>query len=119
MKTILLVRAQMAARARKPGYMEALMSKGQQVKGPLGDYLILSDADHAAIGDAFAIIPKPPKKTFAPSPPGQGLGDKLHSVLGPIGRAIHWPCMAADGTTNLKPGSPCDNARKALNNITI
>ena len=46
-----------------------------------------------------------------------GLGDKLHRVAGPIGRAIGWPCLKGDGTTELKPGSPCDKARKLLNTI--
>jgi hypothetical protein len=47
-----------------------------------------------------------------------GWGDKLHRVLGPIGRAIHWPCMKGDGTTDLKPGSPCDKGRTFLNDIS-
>ena len=119
MKTILLERALQAAPARKPGYIEALVGQGRVVKGPLGDYIQISDEDHAALRQHFALVPKPPQKTFTLPPPGQGLGDKLHSVLGPIGRALHWPCMAADGTTNLKPGSPCDNARQSLNAITL
>jgi hypothetical protein len=47
-----------------------------------------------------------------------GFGDRAHQVLGPIGRAIHWPCLKGDGTTDLKPGSPCDKLRQKLNALT-
>ena len=46
-----------------------------------------------------------------------GLGDAIHAVAGPIGRALHWPCLEGDGTTNLIPGSPCDKARVTLNSL--
>ena len=52
-----------------------------------------------------------------------GLGDLVHKVAGPIGKAIHWPCNErdADGnpTTELRPGSPCAHARALLNKIPI
>jgi hypothetical protein len=48
---------------------------------------------------------------------GEGLGDKLHRVLGPIGRAIHWPCMKGDGTTDLKPATLCFYLRQTFNKI--
>jgi hypothetical protein len=44
-----------------------------------------------------------------------GLGDKVHAVAGVIGAATAWPCMKGDGTTDLKPGSPCDRAKNFLN----
>jgi hypothetical protein len=47
-----------------------------------------------------------------------GLGDHAHQVLGPIGRAIGWPCMKGVGSTDLKPGSPCDKARTFLNDLS-
>lgn len=46
-----------------------------------------------------------------------GLGDLVHKAAGPIGKAIRWPCLKGDGTTDLKPGSPCDRARKKLNQV--
>jgi hypothetical protein len=49
--------------------------------------------------------------------PGLRLGDKVHAILGSIGRAIHWPCMKGDGTTDLKPKSLCGYLRQTLNNI--
>lgn len=47
----------------------------------------------------------------------EGWGDRLHRFFGPIGRVIHWPCMKGDGSTDLIPGSPCDQNRKILNKI--
>jgi hypothetical protein len=48
-----------------------------------------------------------------------GIGDALHAIVGPIGRAIHWPCLKGDGTADLIPGSPCDQARQRLNAIKL
>jgi hypothetical protein len=47
----------------------------------------------------------------------EGWGDRLHKVLGPIGRAIHWPCLKGDGTTDLKPSSLCGYFRITLNKL--
>ncbi len=44
-----------------------------------------------------------------------GLGDRVHQLAGPIGRAIHWPCLKGDGSTDLIPGSPCDKLKRMLN----
>ena len=53
----------------------------------------------------------------------EGLGDLVHKVAGPIGKAIHWPCNERDAagnpTTNLRPGSPCAKARQLLNKIQL
>jgi hypothetical protein len=46
-----------------------------------------------------------------------GWGDALHRIAGPIGRALSWPCLKGDGTTDLKPGSPCANAKDKLDQI--
>ena len=67
-----------------------------------------------------AVVPASPEqlaaqKAHAGEP---GLGDRAHRILGPIGRALHWPCLKGDGTIDLKPGSPCDKARNFLNKIT-
>lgn len=65
------------------------------------------------------LIPATPEQVIAQKTASskRGLGDRVHAVAGPIGRAIHWPCMKGDGTTDLKPGSPCDKARNLLNKI--
>ena len=48
-----------------------------------------------------------------------GLGDAIHKLAGPIGRAVHWPCLKGDGTTDLKPGSPCAKLRAAANHVKL
>lgn len=58
------------------------------------------------------------KSEIANAGAAPGLGDAIHKVAGPIGRAIGWPCMKGDGTTDLKPESPCARAREFLNNLT-
>src|SRR5258708_960907 len=58
-------------------------------------------------------------RVINPSIENVGLGDRLHKAFGPIGRAIHWPCMKGDGTTDLKPSSPCDKGRTLLNKIKL
>jgi hypothetical protein len=51
-----------------------------------------------------------------------GLGDLVHGIAGPIGKAIHWPCNKRDAsgnvTTELREGSPCAKTRQALNALT-
>ena len=49
--------------------------------------------------------------------PSKGLGDLVHQIAGPIGRALHWPCLKGDGTTDLKPNSLCDRFRQKLNKL--
>jgi hypothetical protein len=59
--------------------------------------------------------PRPPASDSpAPGSPPLGLGDVVHAVAGPIGKAVHWPCVD-QATGNLKPGSPCARARTWLN----
>jgi hypothetical protein len=94
------------AKDRKPGYIEACQRAGKLSQD--GQWLIFPDDVHAAL-----------RKEFNPQRAKRGLGDLLHSVVGPIGRAVRWPCMKGKDSTDLKPGSPCDHARRALNTIKI
>ena len=117
-------RLQTAAAARKPGYIDAHMKAGKIVQIRGIPFVQLGDADYTAIGKEFALPVKgrdgSPSRPPAPptaAPATGGLGDAIHKVAGPIGRAIKWPCMKGDGTTDLKPGSPCDRARKLLNKL--
>jgi hypothetical protein len=89
-----------AAPARQPGYLEECLRLGK-VTGP-GDSALIEFTP-----EQFQDI----RRRFAKP----GLGDRIHRVAGPIGRAIHWPCMKGDGTTDLRPGSPCDKIRTMLN----
>jgi hypothetical protein len=116
MKIVHVGRLQKAAAARKPGYLDAHMKRGQVVQIRGMPFVQLSDQDYAAIGEEFALMKKP-LVTSVPFVPKAGLGDTIHKVAGPIGRAIKWPCVKKDGTTDLIPGSPCDRARKLLNKI--
>ena len=148
MKTIHIGRLQRAAANREPGYVEAHMKVGKQVQFFGQPFVQINDADYAAIGKQFnpswgktqqtpgptpgASPPKiappvgmTPRARNLPFPgasipkPGLGLGDVIHKVAGPIGRAINWPCMKGDNTTDLKPGSPCDKLRQAANKIQL
>jgi hypothetical protein len=86
---------------RKPGYLERCLELGQLDEET--QTVRFTPADWLKIREEFKIR----------------LGDAVHSVAGPVGRALRWPCMKGDGTSELKPGSPCDRARNALNGITI
>jgi hypothetical protein len=122
---------------RKPGYVEECLRVGK-VSGAAGSELVeFTEAQHADIRNRFARCSETPSnsdisqssqgaKSEHPeggatdceeSHPTGGLGDAVHRLAGPIGRAIHWPCMKGDGTTDLKPGSPCDRARNLLNKL--
>ncbi len=103
MKYLSMKHAPSAAAARKPGYLDACLSRGKLVDRNGEQFLQLSESDYEAIRREFSM--------------GQGLGDLVHKIAGPIGRTVRWPCMKGDGTTDLKPGSPCDRARRALNRI--
>lgn len=110
-----------AAKNRKPGVIEAYNKVGKAVVIRGQPFLQLSDADYQAIRAQFALV-KPASTVIIPAkmstpPPGFRLGDAIHKVAGPVGRAIKWPCMKGDGTINLKAGSPCDRARKLLNKL--
>ncbi len=105
MKRAFLADVMAMARLRKPGYVEACLAAGKMKRSPDGPVLEFSDGDHARLRAEFA--------------PGKGLGDRLHELFGPIGRAVHWPCLKGDGSTDLKPGSPCARARAWLNKVKV
>ena len=106
---------------RGTGYLEACMKAGKLSDDKL--WLEFDDAAHAELRQRFnpgAVAAQRSGAVAVGAVPQRGglrLGDKLHSILGPIGRAVNWPCLKGDGTTDLKPGSPCDNAKNALNKI--
>lgn len=119
---------QKASASRKPGYLDAVMGKSVPDQNHPGFVLITKD-DYKTIGDQFEIVSGAAamvrdKEGFfgTKAIPGitverRGLGDMIHSVAGPIGKAISWPCMKGDDTTDLKPGSPCDKVKTTLNKI--
>jgi hypothetical protein len=92
-----------AAPARQPGYLAECLRLGKVTGNGQAQLIEFTPAQFADIRKRFA---KP------------GLGDRIHRIAGPIGRAINWPCLKGDGTTDLKPGSPCDKLRQKLNKLT-
>src|ERR1700722_2029940 len=87
------------AQYRKPGYIERCLELGE-------------------LDEARQMVRFPPEAWLKNRAEFKlGLGDAIPAIAGPIGRAIHWPCMKGDGTTDLKPDSPCDRARIALNTV--
>jgi hypothetical protein len=53
--------------------------------------------------------------------PATGLGDRVHSVLGPAAVKFvpWWPCLKGDGTAALKPKSLCNYLRQTANRIKL
>jgi hypothetical protein len=109
-----------AAQQRGAGYLEACLKLGRVSRD--GQWVLFDDQSHAQLRAAF----NPHRALFPSLPPGEGrgegagagglrLGDLVHKIAGPIGAALKWPCMKGDGTTDLKPNSPCDRARRRLN----
>jgi hypothetical protein len=109
------------AAKRKPGYLEACLSLGQ-LDQKTGLVQFTPEA-WVKIRQQFKLERpqpriKPPRTSKMPTLKKFGLGDAIHKVAGPIGRVINWPCMKSDGSTDLKPGSPCARVRDTLNRIT-
>jgi hypothetical protein len=125
MKRALISDLHTAAKERGPGYLEACLKAGK-ITGD-GQWMIFDDAAHYEIRRQFshgrvALPRRPnPKRRLASALTSRrlGLGDAIHSVAGPIGRKIHWPCLKGDGTMELKPGSPCAKMRQVGNKIQI
>jgi hypothetical protein len=92
-----------ASNGRPPGFVDECLRIGKPIEDGENQLVEFTAEQMADLRERF---PKP------------GLGDRIHAIAGPIGRKIGWPCMKGDGTTELKPGSPCAKARKALNKIT-
>ena len=91
---------QRSARNRKPGYLDACLELGRL------------DVETGLVHfepEAWAKLREKFKR---------GLGDAVHSVAGPIGSAIGWPCMSGNGT-ELKIGSPCADAKAVLDKIKL
>ena len=110
MKQVHIAHLQQAARTRRAGYLQACFNLGEKH----GDWLHFTDEDHARLRAEFN-----PNHSPLTTNHSRGLGDAIHAVAGPIGRAIHWPCLKGDGTTDLKPNSPCDKLRNIANKITL
>jgi hypothetical protein len=104
-----------AAPARQPGYLDECLRAGKVTGAGAGALIEFTPEQFAAIRRQFALSDKSDPSDLSDK---KGLGDRLHQIAGPIGRAIHWPCMKGDGTTDLKPGSPCDKTRTFLNNLS-
>jgi hypothetical protein len=103
------------AKDRASGYLEACLRAGKV--SPDGHWIHFTDEAHAHLRQQYNLARhsiSPPERVGV-----RGLGDLVHKVAGPIGRALRWPCMKGDGSTELKPGAPCDRARRALNTIKI
>ena len=122
----------------KPGFAEECRRLGKPVAASSGGAVILTEAQWADVQARFALdggrasltasrggegavhpaAPQERRPTGNDGGASRGLGDAIHQVAGPIGRALGWPCLKGDGSTDLKPGSPCDKLRSALNNLT-
>ena len=103
-----------AAPGRQPGYLAECLRLGKVTGSSENQLIEFTPEQYAAIRLKFQIS-NFKSQMAAPAP---GLGDAFHRVLGPIGRATHWPCMKGDGTTDLIPGSPCEKLRQKLNKLT-
>jgi hypothetical protein len=117
-----LKKVRAAAPARQPGYLEECLRTGKVTGTGQAQLIEFTPEQFADIRRRFNPSYGADRSDKSdPSDPSdkKGLGDALHRVAGPIGRAIHWPCMKGDGTTDLKPGSPCDKLRGTLNKITL
>ena len=120
MKTVHMMRIQRASKSRKTGYLETIQKLGKQITIRGQPFVQLSDADHAALAKAFALV-KPvtvPGSPLTTSHSPLGLGDVIHKVALPIARALNLNCVDKS-TGQLKPESKCAQRRAALNKITL
>jgi hypothetical protein len=117
MKRALIADLHAVAKQRGDGYLEACVKFGRISRD--GQWMIFDDATHSKIRLQY----NPHRTISLPLPGGQGgrigVGDAIHKIAGPIGKAIHWPCLKNDGTTHLKPDSPCARARRWLNKVQV
>lgn len=60
--------------------------------------------------------PAPAATTAPAAAKPAGLGDVVASLAHPIAKALNLDCLDPK-TDSLKPGSPCDKRRQALNNL--
>jgi hypothetical protein len=120
MKRALIKDLHRVAKQRGDGYLETCLKAGKISRD--GQWMIFNDAAHTKIRHQFN--PRADSSHLSRRVPLRhhikiGLGDALHAKLGPIGRAIGWPCMKGDGTIDLKPNSLCARLRRAANKITM
>jgi hypothetical protein len=111
-----LAKIHAAAPARRPGYFSECLRLGKVTGEGASALIELTPAQFSDIRRRFTLSDKSDSSDLSDK---KGLGNAVHRVAGPIGRALHWPCMKGDGTTDLRPGSPCDKARTTLNKITL
>jgi len=116
MKRARIITLHAIAKQRGEGYLEACLKSGRISRD--GQWMIFDDDAHSKIRLQYNPHASHPVVNV-PFQPRQGLGDALHKIAGPIGKAIHWPCLKNDGTTDLKPNSPCDRARRKLNKVKL
>lgn len=117
-------RLEMAAPKRKVGLREAYLKAGKLVQVNGKPFIQLSDANYQQIRRDFPpIVVQIAKKTGMPikSIPAAArsrlpLGDMIHAVAGPIAKALKLPCVE-NGTTILKPNSPCAKRQQRGNEI--
>jgi hypothetical protein len=91
------------AATKRPGYADRI-NRFEVVDG----FFRIPDDEYVKMRGENWDLPRP-----------QGLGDAIHKIAGPIGRAIGWPCVKKDGSTDLIPGSPCAKWRDDLNTIKL
>jgi hypothetical protein len=120
--TIRMTMAQLQATEKqfcKPGFAQAAAASVQGGTGvppvtpgvPPGDPIFtFSLKQYAALRTAWDTDPNPHLHKIIRPP---GLGDVVHKIAGPLGRALGMPCFDANG--KLIPGSDCDKRRESLN----
>ena len=106
-----------AAPARQPGYLEECLRLGKVTGEGAAALIEFTPEQFADVRRRFALKAEGRSQNaeFSLQTSTFRLGDAVHRLAGPIGRALHWPCLKGDGTTDLKAGSPCDKMRKMLN----
>ncbi len=102
MKYLPMKHAPKAAAARKPGYLEACLKRGQIVTIRGEQYLQMSEASFEALRREFSFD-------------GRGLGDLVEKLAKPVAKALKRPCIKQDGT--LRPESACAKRRRLLNKL--
>jgi hypothetical protein len=105
------------AQERKSGYLEACLREGKVSSD--GRWVHFTDEAHARLRQQYNPDSLSVSRWRQRGGARAALGDIIHKIAGPIGRAVRWPCLKGDGTTELKPGSPCDRARRALNIVKV
>ena len=128
-----LTKLQATALNRKPGYLDEALKLGKSS----GAWIEFNPEQFHYLREKY-YLPPPPKKILpllSPLPPVNSapdngpasvasrkkfkLGDAVHAIAGPVGRALGVPCIKRDGSTDLIPGTPCYQFRQVLNKITL